>query len=148
MLRPLITASTVPIVVKPFANISPATTSVTTLANCVPMPSKTPAHRPLFRASYACGRTQQTSSPSNSVTSPPPDAVLTASARRGQGTASRASGLTASPVKWRNRAAGHYRELLLCLFVIDMFIFFVESALHEKVEIATEIMTQEATGSW
>ena len=37
---PLITASTVPIVVKPFANISPATTSVTTLANCVPMPSK------------------------------------------------------------------------------------------------------------
>ena len=27
------------------------------------------------------------------------------------GTASRASGLTASQVKWRNRAAGHYREL-------------------------------------
>ena len=37
---PFITASTVPIVVNPFAKISPATTRVTTLANCVPMPSK------------------------------------------------------------------------------------------------------------
>ncbi len=39
----------VPIVVKPFANISPATTSVTTWQTAYPCRQKTPAHYPLFR---------------------------------------------------------------------------------------------------
>ncbi len=59
----------------------------------------------------------------------------------------RASGLTASQVKWRNRAAGHIESFLLCLFVIDIFIFFVKRRCTKKWEIATEIMTQEATGT-
>ncbi len=141
MLAPLITASTVPIVVKPFANISPRPPALPRWQTAYPCHQKTLHIVHCFAQVMLAEELNKhrTVKLSNITTTRCSSDCISPT---GQGTASRASGLTASPVKWRIERRDIIESFLLCLFVIDIFSFLSKARCTKKWEIATEIMTK------